>query len=161
MNILYNPSNRWRTLSHKKRLLCQSWHLNPHCQRRHGVNGLDFLCLGWGGDRIGTLDDSVILCQKSRLQICPPKNMFGNKQSATDGTKPHLNWFPGNLPPWKWRLGDRFDRWRISVCFTGSPIGKLHSWDAQSWVGSEPTDLKNGDYWQFQFNSPVLRFMFQ
>lgn len=71
---------------------------------------IDFFCLGWGGDRVGTLDDSVILCQKSRLQICPPKNMFGNKQSATDGTKPHLNWFPGNLPPWKWQLGDRFDR---------------------------------------------------
>ncbi len=30
-----------------------------------------------------------------------------------------------------WRLGDGFDRWRISVCFTGSPIGKLHSWDSQ------------------------------
>ena len=96
-------SGRLRTLSHKKRLLCQSWHLNPHCQRRHGVNGLDFFCLGWGGTG---LEHLMICWFYVRSQGCRfvPKKTFSetNSPPQTDRTKPHLNWFPVNLPPWKW-----------------------------------------------------------
>ena len=73
---------------------------------------IGFLLSGVGWDRVGTLDDLLILCQKSRLQICPQKNVFGNKQSATDGPYQAASKLVSSESTTLevGRLGDGFDR---------------------------------------------------
>lgn len=141
-------SGRLRTLSHKKRLLCQLWHLNPHCQRRHGVNGLDFFFWG-GGAGVEHLMIWWFYVRSPGCIVVPWKHV--RKQSAT--TKPDLNWFPGNPSPWKWRQVKDLSMLHWKSHWKASQLGcpKL-GWQ-------EPSDLKNAD--QFHFNSPVLLLMFQ